>query len=45
MAEIAERLGMTEGAVKVRAHRSYQQMRKLLILLLAASSWLAERGP
>ncbi len=43
MAEIAERLGMTEGAVKVRAHRSYQQLRKLLLGLLLASSWLAGR--
>lgn len=45
MAEIADRLGMTEGAVKVRAHRSYQQMRKVLLVLLAAASWLVGRGP
>lgn len=30
MAEIAQALGGTEGAVKVRAHRAYQQMRKVL---------------
>jgi RNA polymerase sigma-70 factor (ECF subfamily) len=30
MAEIAESQGLTEGAVKVRAHRSYVQLRKTL---------------
>jgi RNA polymerase sigma-70 factor (ECF subfamily) len=29
-AEIAEALGTTEGAVKVRAHRGYARLRELL---------------
>lgn len=49
MAEIAAAVGMTEGAVKVRAHRSYQRLRALLsaraiallVLLLRAGGVLA----
>jgi RNA polymerase sigma-70 factor, ECF subfamily len=33
MAEIADLLGLTEAAVKVRAHRSYIELRKQLTLL------------
>lgn len=48
MAEIAAAVGMTEGAVKVRAHRSYQRLRArlgagaigLVVLLLQAGGVL-----
>lgn len=30
MAEIAKALGLTEGATKLRAHRAYQDLRKIL---------------
>jgi RNA polymerase sigma-70 factor, ECF subfamily len=30
MAEIAKTLGLTEGATKLRAHRAYQELRKIL---------------
>ncbi len=33
MAEIAEIHSISEGAVKIRAHRAYQELRKLLVML------------
>ncbi len=34
MAEIAKTLSLTEGAVKLRAHRAYAELRKLLVLMI-----------
>lgn len=39
MAEIADALSISEGAAKVRAHRAYREMRKVLATLLAFGVW------
>ncbi len=45
MAEIAQTMKLTEAAVKVRAHRSYEKMRKVLVALCLVGFWaLATRS-
>ena len=35
MAEIAASIGITEAAAKLRAHRAYRELRKILVVVLA----------